>query len=244
MTAFIQPVLEATTAFSATNVDDLFLLMLFFSRLDPSLRVWQVVGGQFLGIASLLAVSLLAVVGRLALPEGLIGLLGLFPISLGLTHLADSLGSPAPRTEEPDDASRTPWMAGLLGVAVLTIANGSDNISVYMALLANGDPLRLRVLPLVFAALTALWCLMAWWLSQTKALHEPLRRLQRDLAPLLLVGIGALVLHESRILGHPLLAAVALIGLGVMVGSLLRQLGPLLSSRRLAGRLLTGVPPS
>ncbi len=218
--------------------------MLFFSRLDPSLRVWQVVGGQFLGIASLLAVSLLAVVGRLALPEGLIGLLGLFPISLGLTQLADSFGSPAQQTEEPDDASRNPWMAGLLGVAVLTIANGSDNISVYMALLANSDPLRLRVLPLVFAALTALWCLMAWWLSQTKALHEPLRRLQRDLAPLLLVGIGALVLHESRILGHPLLAAVALICLGVMVGSLLRQLGPLLSSRHLAGRLLTGVPPS
>ncbi len=244
MTAFIQPVMEATTAFSATNVDDLFLLMLFFSRLDHSFRAWQVVGGQFLGIASLLAVSLLAVAGRLALPEGLIGLLGLFPISLGLTQLADALVSPAPGTSEPNDLSGGPWVAGLLGVAGLTIANGSDNISVYMALLANGDPLRLRVFPPVFAALTALWCLMAWRLTQSSALGQPLRRLQRDLAPVLLVGIGVLVLLESRIPRHPPLAAVALICLGVMVVSLLPQLRQLLPGRRQADRLQSGMPPS
>jgi cadmium resistance protein CadD (predicted permease) len=239
MTAFIQPVLEATTAFSATNVDDLFLLMLMFSRLDPGFRAWQVVCGQFLGIASLLAVSLLAVVGRLALPEGLIGLLGLFPISLGLTQLADSLASP---NADPSGSESVPggtWMAGLLGVAALTIANGSDNISVYMALLANSDPLRLRVFPLVFAGLTALWCLLAWGLCQSAALNQPLRRLQRDLAPVLLIGIGGLVLHDSRILSHPPLAAVALVCLGVMVGSLLWQLRP-----HRPGRLLTGVPPT
>jgi cadmium resistance protein CadD (predicted permease) len=241
MTAFIQPVTEATTAFSATNVDDLFLLMLFFSRRDPSFRVWQVVGGQFLGIASLLAISLLAVAGRLALPEGVIGLLGLFPISLGLTQLADGLVSPTPRTSQPNNPSGGSWMAGLLGVAALTIANGSDNISVYMALLANGDPLRLRIFPLVFAALTALWCLVAWRLSQSSALGQPLRRLQRDLAPVLLVGIGVLVLLESQIPRHPPLAAVTLICLGVMVVSLLLQLRPLLPGR-LAERFHPGAP--
>ncbi|MFN9646140.1 MAG: cadmium resistance transporter [Cyanobacteriota bacterium] len=235
--------MEATTAFSATNVDDLFLLMLFFSRLDHTFRIWQVVAGQFLGIASLLAVSLLAVAGRLALPEGLIGLLGLFPISLGLSQLADALVSPAQQASEPDTPSGGPWLAGLLGVAGLTIANGSDNISVYMALLANSDPLRLRIFPLVFAALTALWCLMAWRLSQSGVLGQLLRRLQRELAPVLLVGIGMLVLLESEIPRHPPLAAVALICLGVMVGSLLLQLRPLLPGHRLAPQPQPGVPP-
>jgi cadmium resistance protein CadD (predicted permease) len=224
MTAFLQPVLEATTAFSATNVDDLFILMLFFSRRDHSFPTWQVVGGQYLGMASLLAISLLAVVGRMAIPEGWIGLLGLFPISLGLSQLAESLDNNASEVEDPLAGSGMPWVAGLLGVASLTIANGSDNISVYMAMLATSDPLRLKVFPLVFAVLTALWCLLAWRLTQTDLLAKPLRRLQRDLAPLLLVVIGALVLHDSHLSRHPPLALVALACLGVMVASLLRQL--------------------
>ena len=206
--------------------------MLFFSRREHAFPTWQVVGGQYLGIASLLAISLLAVLGRTALPEGWIGLLGLFPISLGLSQLADALNAGATESEEDKDGSSAPWMAGLLGVAALTIANGSDNISVYMAMLANGDPLRLRVFPFVFAVLTALWCLLAWWLTQTPLIAEPLRRLQRDLAPLLLVAIGVLVLHDSHLPRHPPLALVALACLGVMVASLLHQLRRLPQARQ------------
>jgi cadmium resistance protein CadD (predicted permease) len=239
MTAFLQPVLEATTAFSATNVDDLFLLMLCFSRRDSSFAAWQVVVGQYLGIASLLALSLLAVVGRMAVPEGWIGLLGLFPISLGLSRLADALGEAAddrsPGSGDQRAVAGARWMAGLLGVAALTIANGSDNISVYMAMLANGDPLRLRVFPLVFSVLTALWCLLAWWLTETPLLSEPLRRMQRDLAPLLLVAIGALVLHDSHVMSHPFLVLVALACLGVMVTSFLCQLQRLLVAKHRPG---------
>lgn len=235
MTAFIQPVLEAVTAFSATNIDDLFILMLFFSRLERAFQAWEVVGGQFLGMASLLAISLLAVFGGMAMPPGWIGLLGLFPISLGLSQLAESMEDRSPRMEDPEASSGASWMAGLLGVAALTVANGSDNISVYMAMLANGDPLRLRVFPLVFAALTALWCVLAWWLTQTTALKEPLRRLQRDLAPLVLVVIGALVLHDSHILRHPFLAVVALICLAVMVALLIHQLRRLATARPVVG---------
>jgi cadmium resistance protein CadD (predicted permease) len=237
MGAVLQPVLEAAMAFSATNVDDLFILMLFFSRLDQSLRAWHVVCGQYLGIATLVAVSLLSLLGRVALPEGMIGLLGLFPISLGLSQLAESFASPMTDQKELDDSPGQRWLAGFLGVAALTIANGSDNISVYMALLANSDPVRLRVFPAVFALLTGAWCLLAWWLTQTSALAQPLRRVQRDLAPLLLVLIGVLVLRDSHILRHPPLATVALACLGVMVASLLQQL------RRLRARQLAAVSP-
>lgn len=238
MTAFIQPILEATTAFSATNIDDLFILMLFFSRLNESFKAWHVVCGQFLGIAVLVAVSLLSLLGRIALPGEWIGLLGLFPISLGLSQLAESLDTPETSrgtTTEPDHSSAEGLMAGILGVSALTIANGSDNISVYMALLANSDPLRLRVFLVVFAVLTGLWCLLAFGLSQTSAFAEPLRRLQRDLAPVLLIVIGALVLHDGHTLRHPVLAVVALTCLGAMVSSLIQQLRLLVRVRRLAG---------
>ncbi|MEB3325607.1 MAG: cadmium resistance transporter [Cyanobacteriota bacterium] len=247
MGGFLQAVVEATTAFSATNIDDLFLLMLLFTPSESSRRPWQVVCGQYLGIGVLVAVSLLSLLGRIALPEGLIGLLGLFPISLGLSQLGNTfsrdsfpLDTPSTPSAPSQDVTEETTLAGgvlaaIIGVASLTIANGSDNISVYMAMLANSDGLRLPVTLVTFALLTGLWCLLAWWLTKTPVLQEPLQRFQRDLAPLLLVGIGALVLGESHILRHPPLAMVALGCLGVMVISLIHQLRLLLDGKRLAG---------
>ncbi|MEB3318011.1 MAG: cadmium resistance transporter [Cyanobacteriota bacterium] len=227
MAAVLQPALEAASAFSVTNIDDLFILMVLFSRLNQSLRAWHVVCGQCLGITALVAVSLLSLFGRLGLPEGWIGLLGLFPISLGFSQLAETFDAPL---QGPDALAATPpegWLANLLAVTTLTIANGSDNISVYMAMLANSTPLRLRVFPLVFVVLTGFWCVLAWWLTQSSALTQPLRHLQRELAPVLLVGIGFLVLAQSQIQRHPPLAVLALGCLGVMVVSLIQQLGSL-----------------
>ncbi len=126
-------------------------------------------------------------------------------------------------------------MAGVLAVAGLTIANGSDNISVYMAMLANSDPLRLRVILASFAVLTGLWCLLAWCLTQTSLLNGLLGRIRRDLAPLLLMVIGGLVLYDSHTFSTPPLAIVAIACLGVMATSLLLQLRLLSKSRELAG---------
>ncbi|MEY4351862.1 MAG: hypothetical protein RLZZ609_103 [Cyanobacteriota bacterium] len=237
MSAFGQAVMEATTAFSATNIDDLFILMVFFNPSTTTPKPWQVVCGQFLGISVLVAVSLLSLLGRLALPPAVIGLLGLFPISLGLSQLAETWAGPADASEAKDQAAASlseGLGAAILGVAGLTIANGSDNISVYMALLGNCDSFRLQVILAMFALLTGVWCLLAWWLTQTAALAEPLRRFQRDLAPILLMGIGALVLVDSHILAHPPLAVVALACLGVMVTSLIHQLREFLAGRSLS----------
>ena len=227
MGAFGQAALEAATAFSATNIDDLFLLMVFFTPTATTPKPWQVVCGQFLGIGVLVAVSLLSIVGRLALPAGVIGLLGLFPFSLGLSQLAESFAGPRDSLDAKGEDQRSfseGIGAAILGVAALTIAK-----------LGNSDPFRLRVILGMFALLTGLWCLLAWWLTQTAALAQPLRRFRRDLAPLLLMGIGALVLLDSHTLADPPLAMVALACLGVMVASLIQQLRELLSARHLAG---------
>ena len=241
MIGILQGVFEAATAFSATNIDDLFLLMLLFSPSESSHQPWQVVCGQFVGIGVLVAISLLSLLGRIALPEGLIGMLGLFPISLGLSQLGGTVsGEPSSSLSHPSSGEEAALAGGVLaaiiGVASLTIANGSDNISVYMAMLANSDGPRLRVILATFALLTGLWCLLAWWITKTPLLKKPLQRFRRDLAPLLLVGIGALVLWDSHILKHPLLAMVALGCLAVMVISLIHQLQSLLA-KRLSGVL-------
>ncbi|MEB3323917.1 MAG: cadmium resistance transporter [Cyanobacteriota bacterium] len=241
MGSLVQAIFEATTAFSATNIDDLFILMLLFSPGESGRRHWQVVCGQFVGIGVLVAVSLLSLLGRIALPDGLIGLLGLFPISIGLSQIGETFfrdGSPMTKASPgngEDRALAEGVIAGIISVASITIANGSDNISVYMAMLANSDGFRLRVILGMFTLLTGVWCLLAWWLNQTPLLGKPLQRFRRDLAPLLLVGIGAVVLEEGHILKHPLLAIVALGCLGVMGISLIHQLRHLQVARTIAG---------
>ena len=67
-------------AFVATNIDDLFILIVFFAKRNfpPS----QIVLGQFVGMGLLLGASLFASLIALVIPPNLLGLIGLFPIAI------------------------------------------------------------------------------------------------------------------------------------------------------------------
>ena len=73
------------SAFVATNIDDIFVLMLFFSTLN--FRKGQVVIGQYFGIGLLVLISTLGSLLALVVPRYIIGLLGLVPISIGIIRL-------------------------------------------------------------------------------------------------------------------------------------------------------------
>jgi cadmium resistance protein CadD (predicted permease) len=66
----MSPVLRAlaasVTTFAATNLDDLFLLTVFFARRVPTRRI---VAGQCLGFAAIVIVSLAGVWAGLDAPE-------------------------------------------------------------------------------------------------------------------------------------------------------------------------------
>ena len=74
--------------FASTNIDDIFLLMAFFS--DPRLDRRAVVAGQYAGIGALVAASVLAAACAVAVPGHWIALLGLAPLAIGLHRLWSS----------------------------------------------------------------------------------------------------------------------------------------------------------
>ena len=118
--------------FASTNIDDIFLLMAFFS--DPRLDRRAVVAGQYAGIGALVAASVLAAACAVAVPGHWIALLGLAPLAIGLHRLWSSWrGGEAANAD--DDAPR-PAGSGFLpqvcSVAGVTAANGGDNIGVYV----------------------------------------------------------------------------------------------------------------
>lgn len=68
----------AVVLFVSTNVDDVFVLLGFFS--DPKFRPRQVVAGQYAGILALFSVSVAASLLSLVVPPAYIGLLGVAPV--------------------------------------------------------------------------------------------------------------------------------------------------------------------
>ena len=73
------------SAFAATNIDDIFVLMLFFS--SSSFPVRHVILGQYLRIGLLIAISVVGSLIALVVPTYVIGLMGVVPIAIGVKNL-------------------------------------------------------------------------------------------------------------------------------------------------------------
>jgi cadmium resistance protein CadD (predicted permease) len=73
------------SAFATTNIDDIFVLMIFFSSLTFPVR--QIILGQYIGIGLLVAISALRSFISLVVLTYIIGLLGIAPIVIGVKKL-------------------------------------------------------------------------------------------------------------------------------------------------------------
>src|SRR5262245_51183190 len=127
----------AILVFAVTDIDDLVLLAAFFG--DPHLRVRAVVAGQFAGIAVLTAVSAVAAYAAIAIPAGWISLSGLLPLGFGLFKLRELWRRRVDDDEAAEAMENERRLEGklhsqILGVAAVTVANGADNLSVYIPL--------------------------------------------------------------------------------------------------------------
>jgi cadmium resistance protein CadD (predicted permease) len=180
----------STGAFISTDIDDLFLLVGFFS--DRSFSPLSIFTGQILGIASLVAISLAAAFAALVISPAHVGLLGLAPIVIGIGQLL-RLG----KIEEEGQ----PTAAGVLEVATVTIVNGGDNIAAYTPIFASQTPREIAATVTIFAALTLVWCFAALWLVRHTALGKPLRRHGQVLLPFILIGLGLVILYRSGAFG-------------------------------------------
>ena len=183
----------SVVAFASTNVDDIFVLLGFFA--DPAFRARHVVLGQYLGIGTLVAVSLVCSLIALVIPPAYIGLLGLLPIGIGAKKLWEAWRGEEDGGEERHSA---PGAHKILAVATVTIANGGDNIGVYVPMLTTRSLKETLVLLAVFAVMTALWCFVAHYLVNHRSLGAPIRRYGHLLLPWVLIAIGIGILLGSQ----------------------------------------------
>ncbi|MEG3988149.1 cadmium resistance transporter [Microcoleus sp. S28C3] len=200
-------IIAGITSFAATNIDDMVLSMLFFAQVNDTFRPRHIFVGKYLGFAALIAASLPGFFGGLIVPTAWIGLLGLLPIAIGISHLVK-------RDNEENDVqavsgefnrksnSLVSKIANLfnpqtLNVAAVTIANGGDNIGIYLPLFASSDLPSLVVILAVFSVMVGVWSYLAYRLTRQRAIARILTRYTKVVVPFVLIGLGIFILIES-----------------------------------------------
>ncbi len=189
----------AIALFASTNIDDMFVLVGFFS--DPKFRPKDVVIGQFVGIAALFALSVAGSLLALVISHAYVGLFGIVPIALGAKKLVDLFRNRNADQEGLEHPTTSVKFARSATVALITLANGADNIGVYLPTFAIHSGYQIGLFAVVFALMTGLWCLFAHWLVHHPSIGAPIRRYGHRIAPLAFIGIGALIMYEAGSFG-------------------------------------------
>ncbi|PSB33597.1 cadmium resistance transporter [Stenomitos frigidus] len=210
MNWFVQAVIAGVTSFVATNIDDILILMIFFAQINVKFRPKHIFIGQYLGFTVLIALSLPGFFGGLVLPKEWIGLLGLIPIAIGVKHLIDQKNNETEIQLVSDELSHPKAtqpvlsaLANLLApqiyqVATITIANGGDNVGIYIPLFASSNLSSLGVILSVFFVMVSVWCFIAYQLTRHPIVAQKLTRHSGAIVPYVLIGLGFFILIDSE----------------------------------------------
>ena len=182
----LQVVILAVVAFASANLDDIFLLTAWLG--DQRLRAWQVYAGQFLGFGVLALASAVCTVLAISISGHYLAILGIVPILLGLQRIWMLWrGGPGERAPEH-------FASGILTVASVTIVNGTDDLAVFVPLLARAGKLALPLIMIVFFVMTAIWCTIATVLASHWRVSDFLSRWGHRLMPVVLIVLGIYIL--------------------------------------------------
>ncbi|MGY5884189.1 cadmium resistance transporter [Modestobacter lacusdianchii] len=190
--------LQAVGLFMVTNIDDIIVLSLFFARGAGSRGLTaKIAAGQYLGFGGILAASVLVALGASTfLPEGAIPYFGLIPLVLGL--LAAWRAWRGDDDDDDDDDGRT---VSVLAVAAVTFANGGDNIGVYVPVFVTVGTAGIVAYSVIFLALISVLVAAARFVATRKPIAHVLERWESVLFPLVLIGLGVVILVEGGAFG-------------------------------------------
>jgi cadmium resistance protein CadD (predicted permease) len=185
-----------TTAFVATNIDDLLILTAFFA--NSRFPLPQIVLGQYAGMGALLAIGIVGSLIALIVPNNLIGLIGIFPIAIGIKELLELLKN-GDNEESAKQLSRSGLIAYLPFLTVAAVAfSGGEEIGVYTSVFATCNEVsEIIIIVLVVTVLTGVWCAVAYHLVNRPLIASSIRRTGTIALPFVLIGLGIYILAEA-----------------------------------------------
>ena len=254
----ISAIITAFVSFASTNIDDIFVLMLFFSQVGKAIKKGHIIIGQYLGITTLLIISTMGAIGLNLIPHQYTGLLGIIPILLGIkewlkyrkdekkivnitvedNHIIENseintleikeiietevqvksltlkeICNPKDNVIDELNIDRvqrqitknekikimlSKWIhPTIINVFLVTIANGADNIGVYIPLFTTLDSYELIVTIVIFLSLIGVWCFVAEALINIPSVKHTIQKYKNIIVPVVFIIIGIFILVES-----------------------------------------------
>ena len=201
-------IISAVLSFISTNIDDIFVLMILFSKANSNEKKRYVCIGQYIGIGMLVLISVLGALGISIISEKYIGFLGFIPIFIGIKELYKYKRCKVEENdvvEVGDDSSKisTPNLlkkyipADVIKVCMISIANGADNIGIYIPMFTTMTPIYLIVTIIIFAFMIGLWCIFAIKLVNYPFIKDKIEKYKDILVPVIFIMIGTFILIES-----------------------------------------------
>jgi len=213
-------VITAFISFVSTNIDDILVLMLFFSQINNIMKTRHIIIGQYLGIGTLTIISIVGALGISIIPHEYVGLLGLIPIYLGIKAYADykkeskykknienqeNKNDENNKLEETTDIKETRIITfiknfinpSVFKVASITFANGGDNVGIYVPLFTSMNLISIFTTVVMFVFLTALWCFIGKRLSEYPFVQRNIEKYKHIFIPIIFIGLGFFILLEN-----------------------------------------------
>lgn len=197
----------------ATTFDDNIYLTAFFSEVNRTFRPQHIVVGEILGFTVLMIVSLLGFLMGLAIPSTWTGLLGILPILIGLNNLLklnqddsdeDKLANLKRNSKYRGFDSRKPSLWDVIcdrqtyRVSSVTIANGGNNLGIYIPLFATSSIQNLAVIVPVCYCIVLCWLFMSYNLTRLPGIALILSRYASKIFPFVLMWLGFRILIDSE----------------------------------------------
>ena len=206
----------------ATTFDDNLYLTAFFGKVNRSFRPKHIIIGEFLGFTTLVCASLPGFFGGLLIPSTWIGLLGLLPIAIGISNFMSreeegetvqavsvDLTSPVKCERHKKSLLATIRDPQTYRVSAVTVANGGNNIGIYVPLFASSNLPSLGVILCVCYFTVGVWCLLSYNLTRNPLMAPVLTRYGRKIFPFVLIYLGLSILIKSE--SYRLLPSLAML---------------------------------
>lgn len=197
----------------ATTFDDNIYLTAFFSEVNRTFRPQHVVVGEILGFTVLVMISLVGFLMGLVILSTWTGLLGILPILIGLKNLIDLNKDDSAEDKSAnlkinskfrgfDSRKRSLWDVirdpQTYRVSSVTIANGSNNLGIYIPLFATSSIQSLAIIIPICYLIVGCWLCLSYTLTHLPGIALVLSRYASKFFPFVLMWLGFRILMDSE----------------------------------------------